>query len=54
MTKEEAIERLKFEQQVADRESAHENADDVLCQLLISLGHQDVVTEFQKVRKWYA
>lgn len=54
MTREEAIECLKHEQKSGDTEIAHGNADDVLCDLLKSLGYGDVVKEYEKVSKWYA
>lgn len=54
MTREEAIRLLKVEQDNSDTESAHGNADDVLCDLLESLGYADVVAEYYKVEKWYA
>lgn len=37
-----------------DPEIAHVNADEILCELLTSLGFSDVVKEFKKVPKWYA
>ncbi len=37
-----------------DTEAAHEDADDVLCKLLIALGYPEVVQEFNKIKKWYA
>jgi hypothetical protein len=37
-----------------DTEMAHYEADDVLCDFLIELGHSDVVEQFKKVKKWYA
>ena len=54
MTKEKAIQMLKQEQQNFDTEAAHAKADDILCELLISLGYQDVVAEYNKANKWYA
>lgn len=54
MTKEKAIELLKQEQQNFDTEAAHAIADAILCELLNSLGYQDVVAEYNKVNKWYA
>lgn len=48
-----AIARLK-ELQTHEWESAHANADRVLCDLLIKLGYQHVVDEWEKVGKWYA
>ena len=54
MSKQEAIESLKEEQGPNDPESAHLTADRILCEFLSSLGHSDVVAEFEKIRKWYA
>ena len=54
MTKEKAIETLQMLQQSHDTELAHIDADDVLCELLKSLGYEDVVSEYQKVDKWFA
>ena len=33
---------------------AHSMADAALCDLLVSLGYQDVVAAFHEVDKWYA
>jgi len=46
--------KLSKEQHNGDTEIAHCNADDYLCELLIGLGLQDVVDEYEKVDKWYA
>jgi len=54
MTREEAIQCLKVEQVSRDTEVAHINADEVLCDLLESLGYEDVVAEYQKIDKWHA
>lgn len=54
MTREEAIQCLKDEQESGDTEIAHINADDVLCDLLKSIGYGDVVNEYEKIKKWYA
>jgi len=54
MTKEQAIQILKEQQTNDDKESAHGIADDVLCNLLKTLGYRDVVEEWEKVPKWYA
>ena len=54
MNKTEAIRILKINQSLGDTEAGHANADDVLCDFLISLGHQDLVDEWRKVPKWYA
>lgn len=49
-----AIKKLQECQQNREWESAHEDADDVLCELLSDLGFEDIVAEWQKVGKWYA
>lgn len=38
----------------ADEEIGHSVADDILCNLLIELGYQDVVDKYYAVSKWYA
>ena len=50
----EAIEILKRLQNETDIEMAHVEADDVLTDLLTSLGYQDVVDAYEEVPKWYA
>lgn len=50
----EAIAKLIVEQNNADTEMAHYNADEAICTLLSDLGYEDVVREWGKVRKWYA
>lgn len=37
-----------------DPEAAHPLADEVLCDLLESLGYGDVVAAWRKIDKWYA
>ena len=37
-----------------DAETAHRNGDDILCDLLRELGFNDIVDEFELIRKWYA
>lgn len=55
MDRETAIEQLKSCQAPdGDEEYAHGEADKILCELLNSLGYQDVVEEWVKVPKWYA
>lgn len=54
MTHEEALKKLKESQDNGDTELAHGDADDVLCELLESLGYEDVVAEYKRVDKWYA
>jgi len=50
----EAIEKLKVQAESRDYESAHSEADDILCELLNKLGFGAVVDEWNKVGKWYA
>jgi len=54
MTKEDALRELAECQENYDIEIAHLNADEVLCTLLTALGYEDVVTEYNKVPKWFA
>ncbi len=37
-----------------DYETAHTEADDILCKLLEDLGYEDVSIAFEGVPKWYA
>ena len=53
MDREKAIRFLKIEQSADDVEEGHIEADKVLCELLKALGYEDVVTEWNKVLKWY-
>ena len=52
--KDKLIEKLQRLQIVSDTELDHLLADDLLCEFLKSLGFIDVVTEYQKIDKWYA
>jgi hypothetical protein len=36
-----------------DQETAHVNADNLLCQLLEHLGFKEVVEAYEKIDKWY-
>lgn len=53
MTKKEVLKKLLECHEIVDPKTAHEEADKVLCEFLISLGYDDVVAEFDKVYKWY-
>lgn len=53
MTKTEALQTLRRLQETTDTEAAHEEADDVLCALLLSLGYGDVVEEWFLVGRGY-
>ncbi len=48
------ISKLKALQSNHDIEAAHSQADKILCDLLNSLGYDDVVKEFENLEKWYA
>ncbi len=37
-----------------DTEACHKGMDDLLCNLLVELGYEDVVQLFRKTEKWYA
>ena len=37
-----------------DREVAHSKADDILCEALKSLGYEEGIEIFERMRKWYA
>lgn len=50
----EAVAKLKKLQESDDFESTHGAADKILCDLLESLGHKDVVDAWRKVGKYYA
>lgn len=50
----EAKQQLIALQQVADLESAHVKADEILLRMLSELGFDDIVQEYQKIDKWYA
>ena len=54
MNRQTALTELRSHQDSGDTEAAHEAADDVLCELLKSLGYEDVVAEYHRVPKGYA
>ena len=54
MTQEEAIVQLRDIQENNDTEMGHVAADDILCDLLESLGYTEVVEEYNNIDKWYA
>lgn len=53
MTREQALKELE-DCATMDEECGHSWADQVLCELLRSLGYDDVVDAFEKLNKWYA
>jgi len=54
MTNAEAIEKLKEVQECDDKEIAHCDADNILCDLLLTLGYDEVVVEYTKIDKWFS
>ncbi len=46
--------KLKEQAKSSDTETAHSNADDLLCDLLVRLGYGEVVEEYHEVDKWFA
>lgn len=56
MTREEALKRMQDAAALGreDPEAAHAKADEVLCELLGSLGYGDVVEAFYNVSKYYS
>jgi hypothetical protein len=50
----EALLRLRDLQKDRDMERAHVNADTAICKLLVALGYEHVVNEYDKIDKWYA
>lgn len=48
------VRRLEKEAKSYDTETAHCDADGLLCDLLRDLGYEKVVEAYQKVEKWYA
>jgi hypothetical protein len=54
MTREEALKRLKDQQEFDDIEYAHIGADQILIEFLYSIGEHEIVKEYSKIPKWYA
>lgn len=52
--REDVIRRLKEEHNSRDTEASHYAADEILCDLLNSLGYHDVVEDYKAIDKWYA
>lgn len=48
------LEALKACENNDDIESAHGDADDILCKILIDLGYPQIVEAYRRVPKWYA
>jgi hypothetical protein len=43
-----------LQESMVNQHEQHVEADEVLCELLISLGYEDVVEEYRKIEKWYS
>ena len=55
MTTSEALEKMKsLQDENGEYETAHSEADKILCQVLTQLGFNELVSEFEKVPKWYS
>jgi len=48
------VERLIVLQEDSDREMAHMEADEILCDVLERLGYTELVQEYNGIAKWYA
>lgn len=44
----------KCVENTGDPEAAHGYADDILCEILTSVGYQEIVDLYHEVGKWYA
>ncbi len=53
MTNVEAIKRMK-KARLRDHEDAHSDADEILCELLISLGFKELIEIYNEIDKWYS
>ena len=54
MTKEEFAEKMAEIAKGGDIEASHEDADDLMCQVLTEWGYGDGVKIFEEMSKWYA
>ena len=54
MTEQEVIKILENNCFSGDAEIDHSNADDILCDFLLSLGYKDLVERYNEVDKWYS
>jgi hypothetical protein len=54
INREEYIEKLRKLNELGDTEAGHALADDLLVEILIKLGYQDIVDEYESIDKWYA
>lgn len=54
MTDKETAEQIRKRCSHGDIEGAHCTADEILCDLLLSLGYAETVKAWNEVDKWYA
>ena len=55
ITPEQALSKLKeLLERGNDTEYDHQEADGILCELLMSLGHVEVVEVYRQIPKWFA
>ena len=54
MTPEEFLEKMREQAENYDIEKVHSRMDDLLCEVLESLGYEEGVRVFQDNEKWYA
>ena len=54
MSEKEFKEKMEQLKNNRDYEVAHEKADDLMCEVLISLGYAEGVQAFREITKWYA
>jgi len=54
INREEIIESLHLLNTAGNAEVGHEDADEILCNVLIELGYSDIVRAYEEVEKWYS
>lgn len=54
MKPEEFAEKMREAARTTNTEWAHQAADDLMCELLRSLGYEEGVKVFEEMEKWYA
>lgn len=54
INRQEYIERLRELERLDDTEAEHALADDILVEILIKLGMDDIADAYGSVNKWYA
>ena len=54
INRQEYIEKLRKLNELNNTETEHILADDLLVEILIKLGYQDIVDEYERINKWYS